>query len=107
MANAPNPLNKPGWNWFKSFQYNEGNDSPSDARNVLLVVAALITAVTFQPGVNPPGGVWQDGDHSGRAIYATQTGPFYVFLISNTLALSTAIFIIISLTHKFPLPQCL
>ncbi|PQP97484.1 uncharacterized protein Pyn_14462 [Prunus yedoensis var. nudiflora] len=102
MADAPNPPKKPGWNWWKNFQYDEGQDSPGDARNVLLIVAALIAAVTFQAGVNPPGGVWQDGHYAGRAIYATQKAPFYVFLISNTLALSTAIFIIISLTYKFP-----
>ncbi|KAJ6777123.1 HOMEOBOX PROTEIN WARIAI [Salix koriyanagi] len=32
----------------------------SDARNTLLVVTALIVAVTFQAALNPPGGVWQD-----------------------------------------------
>jgi hypothetical protein len=76
---------------FKKFQYDEVRDSPSDARNVLLVVVALIAAVTFQAGVNPPGGVWQEGDRVGRAIYASQKRAFYVFLISNTLALSTCI----------------
>jgi hypothetical protein len=77
--------------WFKKFQYDEVRDSPSDARNVLLVVVALIAAVTFQAGVNPPGGVWQEGDRVGRAIYASQKRASYVFLISNTLALSTCI----------------
>ncbi|PON99755.1 PGG domain containing protein [Trema orientale] len=104
MANPPNE--KPGsWRWFKSFQYDKNKDSPSDARNVLLVVAALITAVTFQAGVNPPGGVWQDtkdGHTAGRAIYAAHQTAFYVFLISNTLALSSAIMVIISLTYRFP-----
>ncbi|XP_038979719.1 uncharacterized protein LOC103715568 [Phoenix dactylifera] len=43
----------PGW---------EGNES-----NTLLVVATLITALTYQVGTNIPGGCWQDdkvGDHT-------------------------------------------
>ncbi|XWS35588.1 hypothetical protein CRYUN_Cryun20dG0010100 [Craigia yunnanensis] len=94
-----------GKSWFKHFQYEEGRDKPSDVRNVTLVVATHIAAVTFQAGVNPPGGVWQDNDNghvAGRAIYATQPTPFYVFLISNTLALSASILVIISLTYRFP-----
>ncbi|XP_034708656.1 uncharacterized protein LOC117931724 isoform X2 [Vitis riparia] len=73
--------------WFRYFQYDEGKESPADARNVLLIVAGLIAAVTFQAGVTPPGGVWQDdkdGHRPGRAIYSYQTKEFYVFLISNT-----------------------
>ncbi|KAH7514272.1 hypothetical protein FEM48_Zijuj11G0071100 [Ziziphus jujuba var. spinosa] len=31
-----------------------------DTRNVLLVVAALILTATYQSGLSPPGGVWQD-----------------------------------------------
>ncbi|KAJ6400280.1 hypothetical protein OIU84_015851 [Salix udensis] len=88
--------------WFKKFQYDKNRDSPGDTRNVLLIVVALIAAVTFQAGVNPPGGVWQEGDRPGRAIYASQKHAFYVFLISNTLALSTCILVITSLTYRFP-----
>ena len=110
MANPPNgepATTEEGsrWKWFKSFQYDKEKDSPSDTRNVLLIVAALITAVTFQAGVNPPGGVWQDtkdGHTAGRAIYATNWFAFYVFLVSNTLALSSAILVIASLTYRFP-----
>ncbi|OMO69647.1 hypothetical protein CCACVL1_19365 [Corchorus capsularis] len=94
-----------GKSWYKHFQYEEGRDKPSDVRNVLLVVATLIAAVTFQAGVNPPGGVWQDDENGhipGRAIYASQSGAYYVFLISNTLALSASVLVIISLTHRFP-----
>lgn len=94
-----------GRSWYRYFQFQEERDSPSDARNVLLVVATLIAAVTFQAGVNPPGGVWQDNDNghvAGRAIYASQRNAYYVFLISNTVAFSSSILVIISLTYRFP-----
>ncbi|KAI4354660.1 hypothetical protein L6164_003507 [Bauhinia variegata] len=94
-------------NWYKYFEFNEQTDNRTDIRNILLVVFTLIAAVTFQAGVNPPGGVWQDGNGNqyhipGTAIYASQTKYYYVFLIANTLAFSYAIFVILSLTHKFP-----
>ncbi|TXG62493.1 hypothetical protein EZV62_009487 [Acer yangbiense] len=77
-----------------------------DARNVILVVmTSLIAAMTFQAEVNPPGGLWQedrDRHMAGRAIYASQQRACYVFLISNTVALSTCILVIVSLAHKFP-----
>ncbi|WRX08084.1 PGG domain - like 2 [Theobroma cacao] len=46
--------------WCRYFQYKEGakkedkEKNRADARNVLLVVATLIAAVTFQAGVNLP-----------------------------------------------------
>ena len=102
MANPPQ--NTRCWrNWFKYFQYEEDRDPPTEVRNVLLVVATLIAAVTFQAaGVNPPSGVRQGNDrgHSraGRAIYASEKEAFYVFLIPNTLALSALVLVIMSLT---------
>ncbi|KAL2520913.1 uncharacterized protein Fot_24836 [Forsythia ovata] len=44
----------------------------------------------------------EDGHKAGRAIYASQNGAFDAFLISNTLALSSSILVLISLTYKFP-----
>lgn len=102
-ANAMRRLNT--MNWMKRYRYKKEGDPNTDMRNVMLIVSALIAAVTFQAGVNPPGGVWQDssnGHTPGSAIYSDRTVPFYVFLIFNTLALSSSIFVIISLTFKFP-----
>ncbi|KAB5526872.1 hypothetical protein DKX38_020719 [Salix brachista] len=85
-----------GWFNFKKLR----RDSPSDDRKVLLVVVSLIAAVTFQAGVNPPGGVWQGGDGLGEAVYTSQEIAFCFFLISNTWALSTCILVIAYLTCK-------
>ncbi|XP_034708903.1 uncharacterized protein LOC117931944 [Vitis riparia] len=94
-----------GRSWHKYFQYQEGRDSPSEACNVLLIISDLIAAVTFQANVNPPGSVWQDNDIGhvvGTAIYASQKAVFYIFLIFNTMALSTSLLLVLYLTHRFP-----
>lgn len=90
--------------WFR-LRYEEQRDTPAETRNVLLILSTLIAAVTFQAGVNPPGGVWQDdgpGHKAGRAIYADQRQAFHVFLIANTLALSTSMVVLTSLSYGFP-----
>ncbi|XVE74133.1 hypothetical protein DITRI_Ditri11bG0174400 [Diplodiscus trichospermus] len=91
--------------WCSYFQYNEGTDNKADARDALLVVATLIAAVTFQAGVNPPGGVWQetkDEHTAGTAVLASDSQAYYVFLTLNTVAFSSAALVIMSLTHKIP-----
>jgi protein-S-isoprenylcysteine O-methyltransferase Ste14 len=81
----------------------------NDIRNVMLVAVALVAAVTFQAGISPPGGVWQDtkkeidDQHvAGQAIYSSQRVPFYFFLICNTLAFSSSIYLLLSLTFGYP-----
>ena len=109
MANA-NSQKKSWTNFYKRFEYDENEDKAGDVRNALLVVAALIAAVTFQAGVNPPGGVWQDDDIAkghiaGTAIYAAKgsSSSYRTFLLFNTLALSSCLFMILCLTRKFPM----
>lgn len=87
---------------FKSLFDHKEKKKSDKFRNYVLVVATLIAAVTFQAGVNPPGGVWQDGRKAGRAIYASNETAFFVFLTCNTLALASSIVLIISLTWGFP-----
>ncbi|XP_039168790.1 uncharacterized protein LOC120293485 [Eucalyptus grandis] len=99
-------------NWFRFFQYDPEHDKPGHVRDILLIIATLIATITFQAGVNPPGGIWQDnekghaagkGHTAGRAIYASHHIAFYVFLISNTFAFSTSLLVIVCLTYRFPL----
>jgi hypothetical protein len=77
-----------------------------DIRNVLLAGAALIATVTFQAGISPPGGVWQSDDKlghkAGRAIYSDQRIPFQIFLLCNTIALTSSSFLLLCLTFRYP-----
>jgi hypothetical protein len=78
---------------------------PNDMRGVMLVAVALIAAVTFRAGVSPPGGVWQDDSDAhtpGRAVYSSQPVPFYFFLICNTMAFSSSIYLLLYLTFGNP-----
>uniref|UniRef100_A0A2N9IF83 PGG domain-containing protein n=1 Tax=Fagus sylvatica TaxID=28930 RepID=A0A2N9IF83_FAGSY len=94
---------------IERYQYKPGEDSAtSDIRNALLVVATLIVAVTFQAGVNPPGGVWQEDApppssyDAGKAILGYKGVSFAFFLLSNTAAFSTSATIIGILVRGFP-----
>ncbi|KAJ4841728.1 hypothetical protein Tsubulata_003013 [Turnera subulata] len=90
----------PSEDFYKYYRFKLGRDSPSDARNTLLVVATLIVAVTFQAAVNPPGGVWQQDEknNNGTVIHkagksvlgSTDHGAYAIFLFGNALAFSSA-----------------
>ncbi|XP_012833880.1 PREDICTED: uncharacterized protein LOC105954744 [Erythranthe guttata] len=121
---------EPSRNWFKYFKFQMQRDSPSETRNALLVVAALIATVCFQAGTNPPKGVLdklppppspppppppnQDSDGRQRigpvggsalaalaAIFGSHATPF-LFLFGNSLGLTASTCIIIYLTSGFP-----
>ena len=107
LLNVPeNPAK--GFNQY--FRFKLGRDTPSDARNTLLVVTTLIVAVTFQAGINPPGGVWQDDKYSPAnctvvtsdnnctiirhawtsVLYYRKKTAYDIFVFVNTLAFSAA-----------------
>ncbi|KAJ6869417.1 ankyrin repeat-containing protein BDA1-like [Populus alba x Populus x berolinensis] len=105
-------------NLVEYFKFKKGRDSPSEARSTLLVIAVLVATATFQVGVNPPGGLWQDTnipDHTnstsssnahfaGQSILAT-TEPvgFMLFVFFNSVGFSMSLYMIYVLTSEFPL----
>ncbi|KAJ0091104.1 hypothetical protein Patl1_14550 [Pistacia atlantica] len=56
--NQINMLHPQGNRTEKSVEKKD--DWLKEMSNALMVVASLIATVTFQAGLNPPGGVWQD-----------------------------------------------
>ncbi|KAL4340482.1 hypothetical protein GQ457_08G034710 [Hibiscus cannabinus] len=108
--------------WVESmaeyFKFKKGRDSPSEARNTLLVIAVLVATATFQVGLNPPGGTWQDSyfpnqnnssgldaPHlAGKSVMGTNDGTtFALFVASNSLGFAMSLFVINILTSKFPM----
>ncbi|XP_060673694.1 ankyrin repeat-containing protein BDA1-like [Ziziphus jujuba] len=102
--------------WIKYFRFQQLRDSPSDTRNVLLVVAALIATVTFQAGVNPPNGFTSPSTQNVPMLAPAVTvglGTLFAnlgslqsasqfFLFGNSLGLASSICVIIYLTSGFP-----
>ncbi|KAI3697257.1 hypothetical protein L6452_30142 [Arctium lappa] len=117
----------PAGNLFEYFKYNNLKDSPSLVRNTLLVIVILIATATYQPALNPPGGVWQEdlipsaGNNytllsdtnnitatkphiAGQSILATQNEIAYsIFLFFNSVGFFVSLYMISVLTIAFPL----
>ncbi|KAJ8772467.1 hypothetical protein K2173_027644 [Erythroxylum novogranatense] len=107
-------------NLVEYFKFKKGRDSPSETRTALLVIAVLVATATFQVGVNPPGGLWQDtltpdqingtGTNSvkphkaGESIMATSNAvAFALIVFFNSVGLSVSLVMINILTSRFPL----
>ncbi|KAL5707829.1 hypothetical protein ACHQM5_018686 [Ranunculus cassubicifolius] len=84
---------------------------PNDSRDALLVVLALVITATFEVGVNPPGGFWQEDGESngvkhfaGTPILATTYPALYQLISSFNLAgFSTSVYMTILLTIEMPM----
>ncbi|KAJ0113259.1 hypothetical protein Patl1_00087 [Pistacia atlantica] len=131
MINNPKPSTGVPKDWIKYFQFQMERDSPSDTRNALLVVAALIATVTFQAGMNPPSSFILDTPTANSTNTANSAPPpantpttritpavtsgllavvassgslvtSNLFVFGNTLSLTASLSIIIYLTNRFP-----
>ncbi|KAJ8755738.1 hypothetical protein K2173_024282 [Erythroxylum novogranatense] len=70
----------------------KGNDNImkqiKDARASELVVAALITTVSFAAGFTVPGGYKSDGPDEGAAVLLGRSTAFHLFVLTNTMSMT-------------------
>nr|XP_023872357.1 ankyrin repeat-containing protein BDA1-like [Quercus suber] len=78
---------KKGWNkWFKYLRYQ--GDWLEETRGALMVVATVITTITFQPAVNPLGGVLQPKENDYYGVSASYTKLRYYTNLNSVKYLS-------------------
>ncbi|CAH8340119.1 unnamed protein product [Eruca vesicaria subsp. sativa] len=85
----------------ESLEYDMYIEALQNARNTITIVAVLIASVAYAGGINPPGGVYQDGPWRGKSIVG-KTIAFKVFAICNNIALFTSLAIVILLVSIIP-----
>jgi hypothetical protein len=81
-------------------------------REYLMLLGVLAASVTYQSGLKPPGGLWQDsnnGHSSGNPIlHDVNKGRYYAFFYSNSSSFMASIVVVILLLpwtlHKHQLP---
>lgn len=75
-----------------------------EMRGWLIVLATLAASVTYQAGLNPPGGFWQDNNGHRAGNPVLHDGPFQkrylTFYYFNATAFATSLVIIILLLNE-------
>ncbi|XP_058114287.1 ankyrin repeat-containing protein BDA1-like [Magnolia sinica] len=108
-------------------RWKDHMDWLNETRSVLMVVAILISTITFQAEINPPGGVWQDDKMDAPTLLDPRNHPirdvprnhtagesimadkypdvFIIFTVFNSIAFVASLIIIILLMSGFPLKR--
>ena len=104
--------------WLEYLRYK--GDWLEETRGSLMVVATVITTITFQPALSPPGGFWQNDINNdtvasacgpddkiceaGTLVLAYKYETLYLFfLISNTISFTASLCVTLLLISGFPL----
>ncbi|KAG7572043.1 Ankyrin repeat-containing domain superfamily [Arabidopsis suecica] len=85
----------------KSLKHEMHIEALQNARNTIAIAAVLIASVSYAGGINPPGGVYQEGPWKGKSLVGN-TAAFKVFAICNNIALFTSLCIVILLVSIIP-----
>ncbi|XBH96702.1 hypothetical protein VPH35_087035 [Triticum aestivum] len=88
---------------------NEGDGSDVhilvESQSLLLLLATLITTVTYQEGLNPPGGYWRDEDIGGfraghPSLLDVLPNRYSAFFHCNTMAFVASLVVIVIVQSK-------
>lgn len=83
-----------------------GSRESTDFRNAILVVAVLIVTATYQAGLSPPGGYWEDNSPDDGHTAGQMTMSFNLalfFYILNGTAFFSSLYVIMVLIIGLPM----
>uniref|UniRef100_M8B0N0 PGG domain-containing protein n=1 Tax=Aegilops tauschii TaxID=37682 RepID=M8B0N0_AEGTA len=91
--------------WLQSpAETGQGRDAAQQARSLVLLLATLAATITYQAGLDPPGGVWPDnknGHMAGDPILLTvNAGRYKAFYYCNSVAFVASLVAIILVQSK-------
>ncbi|KAJ0229299.1 PGG domain-containing protein [Hirschfeldia incana] len=75
----------------------------SNRRDATLVVAILIVTATYQAGLSPPGGFWQDNENHPAGQMIMSFSDAFLFIGLNDFAFISAIYVIMVLIIGLPM----
>ncbi|KAF7081813.1 hypothetical protein CFC21_085723 [Triticum aestivum] len=94
---APAPA-APGQETIRPAPAAEGQTDKYTRRKCLMLVSILVASVTYQAGLNPPGGVWPDSidGHAagGPVLHDSNKRRYHFFFYSNSVSFLAAIVVI-------------
>ncbi|KAM0903035.1 hypothetical protein ACQ4PT_018851 [Festuca glaucescens] len=82
------------------------NEGIEKAKSLILLLATLAATITYQAGMNPPGGVWQEDDPKGHykagdpILLFTNARRYKVFFYCNSTAFVASLVVILMVQNK-------
>ncbi|XP_042490756.1 ankyrin repeat-containing protein BDA1-like [Macadamia integrifolia] len=93
---------------FHYFNFKVREDISLDLRNTLMVILVLIATVTFEVGIDPPGGNWQEDSIDGQYIagdpiwMSKDRVGYYIFTVVNFVGFVMSSVMIFRLVEGYP-----
>ncbi|KAG0543044.1 hypothetical protein BDA96_02G155900 [Sorghum bicolor] len=79
------------------------------SRELVMLLATLAASITYQAGLDPPGGLWQDDRHGHKTgesvLLTTHPGRYMVFFYSNSAAFVASLVVIMMVQSTFLLQR--